>query len=183
MLFSPQFEPKGADKDCSPPDSLRLVFSWFIFGVIQRCPAGKSAGALVLHPIPGNRDPENLQCRAVFTQYQRAVVPASDGASGSNPFLTHGTVESPVKWFATGHYSKHENRRPQSTHRALCPTPSLVGGGSQNLVRVHLFESKRELPLPIRQAGSRSNTVLWWTAALINHFCWLANSGNIRRGS
>src|ERR1051326_864832 len=40
--------------------------------------------------------PENVQCRAVFIQFVRALVSPAQGPA-SNPFLTHGPVESPAK--------------------------------------------------------------------------------------
>src|SRR5580693_2749711 len=44
----------------------------------------------------GFPSPENVQCRAVFTQYARTVVPGPHGAAQSNTLLTHGAVESPL---------------------------------------------------------------------------------------
>jgi hypothetical protein len=43
--------------------------------------------------------PENVQCRSVFIQLIRAVVSPAPVARplAANPFLTHGTVESPAK--------------------------------------------------------------------------------------
>ena len=38
-------------------------------------PRWQAAGALASRPILFLQDPENFQCRAVFIQYQRAVVP------------------------------------------------------------------------------------------------------------
>jgi len=46
-------------------------------------------------PNPAQRDPENIQCRAVFIQFPRALVRQQGLAS--NPFLTRGAVESSLK--------------------------------------------------------------------------------------
>ena len=42
------------------------------------------------HPVTAG--PENVQCRAVFIQFSRTLVPQSRWTE-SNPWLTHGTVE------------------------------------------------------------------------------------------
>jgi hypothetical protein len=74
-----------------------------------------SRGSPGLVPNPGwSRGPENVPCRAVFIQLQRAVVPkAPVRLPGSNPFLTHGTVESPTNFSLTV-FQRTENRRFQS---------------------------------------------------------------------
>jgi hypothetical protein len=49
---------------------------------------------------PASAGPENVQCRSVFIQFVRALVPQHlCQATASNPFVTHGTVESPAKLF------------------------------------------------------------------------------------
>src|SRR6266478_3769547 len=50
---------------------------------------------------PATAGPENVQCRSVFIQLIRVVVSSAPVARlpPSNPFLTHGTVESPAKLF------------------------------------------------------------------------------------
>ncbi len=82
------------------PDSLRLGFLGHQSFTLA-APLLASRSGTGLAPNPGCfRDPENLQCRAVFIQYQRAVVLRQRSAlPESNPLLTHGTVESPAKLF------------------------------------------------------------------------------------
>jgi hypothetical protein len=62
-------------------------------------PSGSSLRVFYLKasPDPSRRQagPENVQCRSVFIQFQRVVV--RQPRLTSNPFLTHGTVESPLK--------------------------------------------------------------------------------------
>jgi hypothetical protein len=57
--------------------------------------------AIDLVPIPLPAGPENIQCRSVFIQLIRVLVSSfsSHQVPTSNPFLTHGTVESPAKSF------------------------------------------------------------------------------------
>lgn len=114
------------------PNSLRLGFL-----VISFLLHGPRSGKPQLHCPRAQSgvtpDPENVQCRAVFIQYQRAVVPqAATTLPRSNPFPTHGTVESPAKLFLS---------------RLL---------------------KNRELPLPIKPWGSKSNPFHWLAATLTN---------------
>src|SRR6266481_3134709 len=55
---------------------------------------------------PASAGPENVQCRSVFIQFLRVLV--SSGSLSevrmSNPFLTHGTVESPAKLFTRANH-------------------------------------------------------------------------------
>jgi hypothetical protein len=55
----------------------------------------------LLSAHPAFAGPENVQCRSVFIQLIRALVPPAPfiQAPAANPFLTHGTVESPAKVF------------------------------------------------------------------------------------
>jgi hypothetical protein len=47
---------------------------------------------------PASAGPENVQCRSVFIQFKELwFVSPGRPAPASNPFLTHGTVESPAK--------------------------------------------------------------------------------------
>jgi len=52
--------------------------------------------------------------------------PVTGCASGSNPFLTRDTIESPAKILRAAPYIFRESRRFQSNRRASAPTPSLA---------------------------------------------------------
>ena len=49
-------------------------------------PKEQAGSALVPRPIPVSQDPENFQCRAVFIQYLRALVPPNVCALGPTRF-------------------------------------------------------------------------------------------------
>jgi hypothetical protein len=47
---------------------------------------------------PASAGPENVQCRSVFIQFKELwFASPCRQAPASNPYLTHGTVESPAK--------------------------------------------------------------------------------------
>ena len=81
---------------------------------------------------PATAGPENVQCRSVFIQLIRVVVSSAPVARlpPSNPFLTHGTVESPAKLFSGSSLrSKFKGVRPPPISPEGCaPTPDGCGG-------------------------------------------------------
>jgi len=60
-------------------------FFWSI-GLLPPQPrTGKPRFALASRPIPATQDPENVQCRAVFIQYHRGLVPGPARWRGRGP--------------------------------------------------------------------------------------------------
>jgi len=134
----------------TPSGSVFLVMSLLL---LQPC-CWQAAVALASRPPRMLSGPENVQCRAVFIQYQRAVVPKAAAAlPGSNPLLTHGTVESLAKLFLR-RFSKEQRAAASNQNIGLSsPTPLLARGGSQKSIGIHRWIKSRE--------SHRFQSVLW----------------------
>ena len=125
-------------RDCSrsptPSGSVFLVHCLFITAT----PLLASRSDTGLAPNPGS--PRGSRKRSVPGRVHS--IPKSCGSQTaaalprSNPLLTHGTVESPAKLF----FAVSKEQRATAPNQALglgCPTPFLVGGGSQKSFRLH----------------------------------------------
>src|SRR6266700_2925002 len=97
MSWFPNFRTERSGPDCSRPCSLRLGFLGQPFYYHTR-PFWQARAFTNSAPIPPQAGPENFQCRGRVHSVAKSY--GSQDAclrSESNPFLTHGTVESPCK--------------------------------------------------------------------------------------
>ena len=97
-VCSPQFEPKEAGQAVPGPGSFRLGFSWSAFfypgGSILASRRGIDLSAQS-RTVPGSRKPSVPgRVHSIPKSYGSQV---AVGRPGSNPLLTHDTVESPAK--------------------------------------------------------------------------------------
>jgi len=164
------------------PDSLRLGFSWSAFsysGSAQRASRQRTGPA----PNPGFPGSRKLSVPGRVHSIPKSCgsQPAS-APSGSNPFLTRDTVESPAKLFSA-HLNLRRVAAPNQTTGFQVQPLWLVSGNSQKSVRLHCsFNWERR----------RGQSVKWLKVQplwLVSdgtpqiHFALTASSGNIRLAS
>jgi hypothetical protein len=165
------------------PGSLRLGFLGHrSFTTAAPSLASRSGPGLAPNPGPF-RDPENIQCRAVFIQYLRAVVPrAAGGAPGVQHFIDsrHGRIA--CKAFSR-RFKRTESRRFQSVLWLVGQHLPWLAAALKKSVRLHCsisaerrrFQSVNRAQGPTPLAGWRQRSQL--------HFFFAASSGNIRLAS
>ncbi len=178
--FNLNFEPKGAGQ--TSPTSLRLGFSWSSF-FTRAAPKGQAARALLLRPTPVFRDPENFQCRAAFIQHQESLVSRQlYRLPRSNPFLTHGTVESPAKYVLC-HHLKVRRAAASNQPRGLKVQPLCwLAAALKNQFFIVSVLFKENCRSPSVNRALASNTFPGYGSSQV-HFCLVVTPGNMRLAS
>ena len=113
---------------------------------------------------PGSRKP-SVPGRVHSVPESCGSQAARGALPGSNPLLTHGTVESPTKRFLRRFL---KNREPPPPISPVAPM-SNTGPGWRRLSKISLsssWDNSGEPPRPISQAGYTANTFYGFAAAL-----------------
>ena len=178
--LQPQFRTERSRPDVSDLPPAR--FSWSSF-FTRAAPKGQAARALLLRPTPVFRDPENFQCRAAFIQHQESLVSRQlYRLPRSNPFLTHGTVESPAKCVLC-HHLKVRRAAASNQPRGLKVQPLCwLAAALKNqffIVSVLFKENCRSQSV---NRALASNTFPGYGSSQV-HFCLVVTPGNMRLAS
>ena len=179
------FEPKEAGQAVPGPGSFRLGFSWSAFfypgGSLLASRRGIDLSAQSQF-ILGSRKPSVPgRVHSVLKSYGSQ---AAAKRQRSNPWLTHGTVESPAKRLLA--VAKEQRAAASNQSQGLeSPTPFLAGDSSQKSVRVHgsKFKSFSESRRAQSDPWAPSPTLATGSRRLSQIHCLVASSGNIRAGS
>ena len=133
QLANPNFEPERARarRITRAPRIPPARFAWSI-GFTSAAPMAGKPQSHWPRAQSHHWDPENFQCRAVFIQCRRVLVPGHAGAPKVQPVRDsrHGRIA--CKLFCAA-LQRAESRRFQSDRRDQSPTPSLVNGCSQKI--------------------------------------------------
>ena len=164
-----QFEPKGAGRDCSRSRLPPARFFWS--PVFYSC--GPLVGKSQSHwpraqsrLTPGSRKP-SVPGRVHSVPESCGSQAALGALPGSNPLLTHGTVESPTKRFLRRFL---KNREPPPPISPVAPM-SNTGPGWRRLSKISLSSLRdhlRRTAASNQSAGSNAQHLPWLTAVLIN---------------
>jgi hypothetical protein len=130
VLAEPYFEPKGAGRDCSRPRLPPARFSWSAV-LLPQAPALASACVHrpCAHPATGGTRKRSVPGR-VHSVSKSCGSRSAPARWGANPFLTHGTVESPAK-LSLRHCIESARAAASNQSPGLCVQPlSLANGGS-----------------------------------------------------
>ena len=155
MLSSPLIRTERSGPDVSCPAPSGSVFLGHLFSN-QKVPCAQVASTPVRRPSRF-AGPENFQCRAAFIQNQRGPVPSPVLPARSNPFVTHGTVESPAKCLLSRSKLRRTATTNQSGGIAIQPFQRARDGSQIHRFSSFVHFADREPPLPIKPEGFISN--------------------------